>query len=64
MINPEALEFTLNGIDYIAVDSKPKGSCGFCAFYPNGCDDAPNCTPQLRSDGRDLIFIEVPEEKL
>lgn len=30
MLNPEALEFTLNGIDYAAVDSKPKGKehCG------------------------------------
>lgn len=64
MINPEATEFTLNGVDYIAVDSKPKGSCAGCKIPAGCCDDAPNCTSGLRSDGRDVIFVEAPREKL
>ena len=53
-------EFELNGKRYVAVS--PKGCYG-CAFFDDldGCLHALPCSSTNRSDGRNVIYVEVPK---
>ena len=60
-------EFTLEGIDYVAVDSDkdinetcPNECCGTQSLASGyrACFCMPMCTPGLRQDGRNVIFVE------
>nr|DAL71794.1 MAG TPA: hypothetical protein [Caudoviricetes sp.] len=53
-------EFELNGKMYVAVDTT--GTCEGCAFEGDktGCDSTPSCSPR-RSDGRNVIYVEIPK---
>lgn len=52
-------EFKMNGRRYVAVVNET--GCNACAFFDDVfCPMAP-CGPEGRSDGRDVIFVEVPE---
>ena len=53
-------EFELNGRWYAAVDTT--GTCEGCAFEGDktGCDSTPSCSPR-RSDGRNVIYVEIPK---
>lgn len=53
-------EFELNGRWYAARDTD--GICGGCAFEgdKSGCDSTPPCSTR-RSDGRNVIYVEVPK---
>lgn len=55
-------EFELNGRWYAARDTD--GICEGCAFESDksGCDSTPPCSSR-RSDGRNVIFVEVPKPK-
>ena len=54
-------EFELNGKRYIAVNTT--GTCEGCAFDGDelNCARTPSCSTARRSDGRNVIFVEVPK---
>lgn len=52
-------EFEMNGRRYVAVVNET--GCNACAFFDDVfCPMAP-CGPEGRSDGRNVIFVEVPK---
>lgn len=55
-------KFVRNGKEYVAAVNET--GCNACAFFDDVfCPMAP-CGPEGRSDGRDVIFVEVPEPEL
>lgn len=61
-------EFDINGVSFVSVEYKGN-DCGFdggrsCAFSGIRCYDlGVKCTPDKRKDGRNVIFLEVQDER-
>lgn len=54
----EENEFEWNGKRYAAT---LRGRCNGCAFFDEdfNCDMLPSCESERRSDGKDVIFVEM-----
>ena len=58
-------KFVRNGKEYVAAVTT--GTCEGCAFNNEECifhddyDPLPHCSAERRTDGRNVIFVEVPK---
>lgn len=58
-------EFEIDGTSYVAIEDTGYEACKGCAFsvFGTGCSFAPGCVKEDRHDGRDVIFVEVKNER-
>lgn len=54
------MEFTHDGVEYVAVDPSGHANCDGCAFFDVQCVGLklPSCWAQTRSGGKYKIFVQ------
>ena len=58
-------EFEIDGVRYFAEPVGFGSMCNGCAFYVpmTWCGRPNHCTKNTRADGKDVIFVEVHDER-